>query len=126
MSMIQVARASPHQLGTEKTVCNGYYLMEISGLSESEIEALIDHDLLTPLSNRNETGKSVRAGDTVHFALHAVLFVTSARQLRDDFELDCNGLILALNLLRKIDILQEELSVLRACLPASTFYSALS
>ncbi|MFZ6862733.1 chaperone modulator CbpM [Undibacterium sp. Ji67W] len=126
MNMIQVSNTRKHHLAPEKTICNGYYLMEVSGLSESEIQALIDHALLTPIHISNDAGNSVRVGDTVHFALHAVLFTTNARRLRDDFELDCNGMILALNLLRRIDNLQEEMSALKACLPAGTFNSALS
>ena len=126
MNITQISSKSKNIRMTEKSVCNGYYLMEFSGLSEAEIAALIDHDLLIPLHNVSDSKDVIRTGDTVHFALHALLYTTSARRLRDDFELDSNGLILALNLMRRIDNLQEELGVLRACLPATTFYSVLT
>ncbi|MFZ6849401.1 chaperone modulator CbpM [Undibacterium sp. RuRC25W] len=101
-----------------KSVCNAYYLMEVSGLSEIELDALIEHKLLTPINDAEHSEKHLRTGETLHFALHAVFFTTSARRLRDDFELDCNGLIMALTLIRQIDTLSDEIRWLNARLPS--------
>ncbi|MFZ6690816.1 chaperone modulator CbpM [Undibacterium sp. SXout20W] len=123
MKMKHTGNLPERPVEQDKLICNAYYLMEVSGLSDIEIDALIEHDLLTPLKSENNDGVNYRTGETLHFALHAVFFATCARRLRDDFELDCNGLILALNLMRRIDSLQEELRFVRACSPSLPFYS---
>ena len=47
------------------------------------------------------------------FSLHYIVIAKRARKLRDDFELDRHGVVLALTLMRRIDELQAELQVER-------------
>jgi hypothetical protein len=44
----------------------------------------------------------------------AAVVLPALRRLRDDFELDRNGMVLALTLMQRIDALNEELDALRA------------
>ncbi|MBC7415273.1 MAG: hypothetical protein H7327_10100, partial [Herminiimonas sp.] len=48
------------------------------------------------------------------FALRWVVTATTARRLRDDFELDRNGVSLALTLMQRIEDLEAQLGELRA------------
>lgn len=88
-----------------QNACSITYLRDVSGLSEEEINELIENGLLTPID-----GKAMAK----IFPMHSIVTVSSARRLRDDFELDSHGMILALTLMQRIDDLQSELNLLRA------------
>jgi chaperone modulatory protein CbpM len=89
----------------ETTVCSLSHLTEVSGLSEAEIEALIESGALVPAGS--EAGAPV-------FASRTVVIARTARRLRDDFELDLSGLSVAMNLLQRVEALEGELDRLRA------------
>lgn len=74
-------------------------LSALTGLPVDALHALIAHGALED------------AG--VHRA-ESVVLVRSARRLRDDFELDDNGLAVALSLLRRVRSLEREIAALRA------------
>lgn len=86
-------------------LCPLEHLAEVSGLSIEEIEDLIDTDVIKP----TDTGAPMRM-----FQLRYVVTVKTARRLRDDFELDRQGVALALALLRRIDELEEEIRATKA------------
>ena len=86
-------------------LCPLEHLAEVSGLSIEEIEDLIDTGIIQPVN----TGTPPRM-----FQLRYVVTVKTARRLRDDFELDRQGLALALSLLQRIDELQAEIHATRA------------
>ncbi|MFZ6773891.1 chaperone modulator CbpM [Undibacterium sp. SXout7W] len=80
-------------------------LCEISGLSEREINLFIENNILTPI----DSNALVKI-----FPIHSIAIVSGARRLRDDFELDSHGMMLALTLMQRIDDMQSELKLLRA------------
>lgn len=84
----------------EEGACSLDELAEMSGLTQDELHALIDSGVLEPITQ-----------DPKHytFQLNYVVIARSARRLRDDFELDIQGLTVALNLLRRIQHLEIEL-----------------
>ncbi len=84
----------------DQDVCGIEHLAEFSGLSIEEIADLIDTGVIAPAA----------AGPAPTFQLSTILTVKTARRLRDDFQLDINGITLALTLLRRIDELQQELT----------------
>ncbi|MBC7684480.1 MAG: hypothetical protein H7176_04540 [Bdellovibrionales bacterium] len=84
----------------ETAVCSIEHLVEVSGLSLDEIRNLVEDGVMEPAD------ASVPAAS---FHLVHVLTARQARRLRDDFELDRNGLALALTLLRRIDSLEQAL-----------------
>ena len=81
-------------------ICSAEHLMEISGLSHTELGDLIDTGVIPALDD-TATIKS--------FALRHVVTAKTARTLRDDFELDLQGLTLAMTLLRRIESLESAL-----------------
>ena len=86
-------------------VCHIEHLVEVSGLTIDEINHLIESEVITP------TDEMIQP---YSFALQTILTVKTARRLRDDFELDRNGLSIALTLLQRIDGLEKELETMRA------------
>jgi chaperone modulatory protein CbpM len=86
-------------------LCPLEHLAEVSGLSIEEIEDLIDIEIIKPVDTSAQTRM---------FQLRYVVTVKTARRLRDDFELDRQGLALALSLLQRIDELQAEIHATRA------------
>ena len=84
----------------ETAVCSIDHLVEVSGLSLDDISNLVEDGVMAPADASNP-------GAGFH-SVH-VLTVRKARRLRDDFELDRNGLTLALTLLRRIDSLEQAL-----------------
>ena len=84
----------------ETDVCSIEHLVEVSGLSLEEIEDLIENGLMDPAD------AAARSFQLLH-----VVTVRQARRLRDDFQLDRNGLALAMTLLRRIDSLEQALHV---------------
>ena len=81
-------------------------LAQFSGLSEAELSHLIECDALHP------AGPLPRAFDAQCLAVARV-----ACRLRDDFELDVDGLALVLSLLERIRGLESEVRCLQARLP---------
>lgn len=89
----------------DQGVCSIDQLTEISGLSADEINDLIENGVIAPI-DANAPTKS--------FQLRSLVTARAARRLRDDFELDRQGVALALKLLRRIDDLQGELAAAQA------------
>jgi len=84
----------------DTAVCSIEHLVEVSGLSRDDIRNLVEDGVMAP-ADASDPG----AG----FHLVHVLTARQARRLRDDFELDRNGLALALTLLRRIESLEQAL-----------------
>jgi chaperone modulatory protein CbpM len=93
----------------DREVCSAQQLADISGLSEEEIDELVEMGLIEPIDAAVPASMPSRV-----FHLRCIVTVKAARRLRDDFELDRNGMILALTLMQRIDALHEELHALRA------------
>ena len=85
-------------------VCRIEHLAEASGLSIGEIEDLVEHGVIVPVSELTMP---------YAFRLRDVVTVRTARRVRDDFQLDRNGLSLSLRLLQRIANLESELKALR-------------
>lgn len=86
-------------------VCSARNLVEVSGLSDEELDELVDVGVIAPVDN------------TVlvkYFHLRHVVTANTARRLRDDFDLDLHGMALAMTLVRRIDELREELVAAKA------------
>jgi chaperone modulatory protein CbpM len=86
----------------EGEVCTIEHLAEVSGLSLDEVEDLVVSGVIWPA----DAATKPRCFHLLH-----VVTVRQARRLRDDFELDSNGVVLAMTLLRRISVLERALSV---------------
>ena len=86
----------------EVDVCTIEHLAEVSGLCVDEIEDLAVSGVIWPAD--------AAAQPRCYHLLHVVT-VRQARRLRDDFELDRNGVALAMTLLRRISVLEQALSL---------------
>ncbi len=85
----------------EGAVCTLEHLAEVSGLSLDDVEDLVASGVIWPAD---------AAAQARSFHLLHVVTVRQARRLRDDFELDNNGVALAMTLLRRISELEQMLS----------------
>ncbi|MDL2357753.1 MAG: chaperone modulator CbpM [Pseudomonadota bacterium] len=85
----------------EGDVCTIDHLVDVSGLSREEVDNLVVSGVIWPAD-------AVAQPRCFHL-LHVVT-VRQARRLRDDFELDSNGVALAMTLLRRIGELEQALS----------------
>jgi hypothetical protein len=83
-------------------------LCELSGLSESELRVLVDFGAIAP----RDPDASVWT-----FSAERLVVARSASRLRKDFDLDPQGLALAVALLERVRDLEEQLRDLRARLP---------
>jgi chaperone modulatory protein CbpM len=92
-------------------ICSLEHLIEVSGLTRSDMLNLIEAGVLEP---SNE--------DPANYFFHSesIVLARTARRLRDDFELDAHGVALAMSLLRRIDNLEAEIASLRAKLANPT------
>jgi chaperone modulatory protein CbpM len=90
-------------------------LVELSGLSVQELQHLVDCEALLPVA-AVDPAAGFSAADT-RFSQNCLDLVRAASRLRNDFELDANGLALALRLLTRIRELEAELRELRAQWP---------
>ena len=81
----------------EIEVCTIGHLVETSGMSRDEVDDLVVSGVIWPVDPVLQP---------CHFHLVHVLTVRQARRLRDDFELDSNGVALAMTLLRRIGELE--------------------
>jgi len=88
-------------------------LVELSGLSVEELQHLVDCEALQPVSGATH----------VRFRADCLALMRTASRLRNDFDLDANGLALALRLLNRIHELEADLHELRLRLPHSTHSS---
>lgn len=84
----------------DRAVCSIEQLVEVSGLSLDDIRNLIEDGVMAPADASDP--------DAGFHSVH-VLTVRQARRLRNDFELDRNGLALVLTLLRRIESLEQTL-----------------
>ena len=87
-------------------------LAELSGLSEAEINELVDYGAITPI----DTDAHPQI-----FAARCIVPARTARRLRDDFDLNTHGVALALTLLDRVHDLETQLGDLRARLPRRVF-----
>jgi len=85
-------------------------LCELSGLSEAELRALVDCGAIAPTDSD--------ARDWT-FGADRLVVARSAFRLRRDFELDSQGLALAVALLERVRDLEEQLRGLRARIPGT-------
>ena len=83
-------------------------LAELSGLSEAEIHDLVDYGAIVPI--HPDTAQPT-------FDARCIVTARTACRLRDDFDLNTQGLALALTLLDRVHDLEAELHDLRAQLP---------
>jgi len=81
---------------------------ELSGLTEAELTELVDCGALAPTN----PGAAQQM-----FAARCVVVARTASRLRRDFELDAQGLTLAMTLLERVQDLEAQLNELRALLP---------
>jgi chaperone modulatory protein CbpM len=88
----------------DQNVCSAQHLIEVSGLSDEELDELINNGVIMPVDEHAQQKT---------FLLHYVVVAKNARRLRDDFELDRHGLALALTLMKRIDELQAELNAVQ-------------
>ena len=79
-------------------------LADLSGLPADVLNELMDCGALP--ATREQGG--------ARFEAESVALVRTARRLRDDFELDANGLAVAMSLLRRMHALEAELAEARA------------
>jgi chaperone modulatory protein CbpM len=86
----------------EGELCTMEHLADASGLSLDEVADLIVNNVIWPAD---------AASGPSRFHLLHVVTVRQARRLRDDFELDSNGVALAMTLLRRISVLEQALSL---------------
>lgn len=91
-------------LNTSDT-CSLEYIAEVSGLSQRDILDLVEVGVLKPSDQ-----------DHSHYFFHTdcVVLARKAKRLRDDFELNTQGLALAMSLLCRVEELQVEITSLRA------------
>lgn len=86
-------------------ICSMDHLAEASGLSSDELNALIESGAIVAVDATAEPRQ---------YQMRCVVTATVARRLRDDFELDQNGMALAMTLMRRIEALEAELTAARA------------
>jgi len=86
-------------------------LCELSGLSETELRGLVDCGAIAPADPL--------AREWI-FSAERLVVARSAHRLRRDFDLDFQGLALAVTLLERVRDLQEEVRSLRARLPGGS------
>ncbi len=86
-------------------LCSFEHLVQVSGLTNDNLLDLIDAGVIKPA---NEDPANY------FFPISCIVLARTARRLRDDFELDSEGLALAVNLLQRIESLQSEIHDLRA------------
>lgn len=89
----------------EEGVCSAQHLIEVSGLSNEELDELIANGVIVPVD---------ADAYPPSFQLRSVVIANKARRLRDDFDLDRNGLVLALTLMQRIAELEAEINTVRS------------
>ncbi|OWW18464.1 chaperone modulator CbpM [Noviherbaspirillum denitrificans] len=89
----------------EQAICSARNLVEVSGLSNEELDDLIENGVITPVD---------ASARPMSFPLRYIVVASTARRLRDDFELDRHGMTLAMALIQRIEELEMELNAMRA------------
>ena len=74
-------------------------LTQLSGLTISDIQQLLDNGALIPQDN-----------DSNQFNSTSILLLRKVSRLKEDFELDIKGMCISLALLQKIYSLEQQLS----------------
>jgi len=90
--------------------------VEQSGLSVAELQHLVDCDALLPAPAAKAA--SDLGAVEARFGADCLALARAASRLRNDFDLDENGLTLTLRLLNRIRELEAELRYLHAQLPS--------
>jgi chaperone modulatory protein CbpM len=85
-------------------------LAELSGLSEAELHELAEYGAIAPVNPDADAAIQT-------FSAEAIAAARTASRLRHDFELDTQGLAVALALLDRVHALEAELRDIRAQLP---------
>lgn len=85
-----------------------FELAECSGLTEPELRELVDLGALSPVDPEAREWS---------FGAQCIVAARAACRLRNDFELDNQGLALVLSLLERVQELESALQRLNACLP---------
>jgi len=85
-------------------------LAELSGLPEAELHELAETGAIAPVNPDADAA-------TQTFSAEAIVAARTASRLRNDFELDTQGLAVALALLDRVRALEAELRDIRAQLP---------
>jgi chaperone modulatory protein CbpM len=83
-------------------------LVELSGLTTAEVQALVEHGVLVPVEQRSES---------LCFRADYVATARTAGRLQRDLGLDIEGLTLTLSLLGRIALLEDQIRILKAQLP---------
>ncbi|MBA3696279.1 MAG: hypothetical protein H0W85_05870 [Methylotenera sp.] len=73
-------------------------LTELSGLTISDIQQLLDNGALTPQENNSNQFNST-----------SIILLRKVSRLKEDFELDINGMCISLALLQKIYSLEQQI-----------------
>jgi chaperone modulatory protein CbpM len=89
----------------EQAICSARNLAEVSGLSNEELGDLIENGVIAPVDANAQP---------MSFPLRYIVVASTARRLRDDFELDPHGVTLAMTLMQRIAELEMELNAVRA------------
>jgi chaperone modulatory protein CbpM len=89
----------------EEGVCSAQFLGEVSGLTQDELDDLIENGVISPVDIHAQPKA---------FQLRHVVTANTARRMRDDFELDRHGVVLAMTLMKRIDELEAELNAMHA------------
>jgi chaperone modulatory protein CbpM len=92
----------------ERGVVSLRELAESSGLSEPELEDLVALGAIEPVDPDAQQW---------NFAAGCIISARAACRLRDDFELDVQGLALVMSLLDRVEELETELQRLHAHVP---------
>lgn len=84
---------------------------ELSGLAEVELLELVDCGAIAPIDP---------AAAPPTYSARSIVVARTASRLRRDFELDTQGVALAMTLLARVHDLEQQLNQLRALLPHRT------
>lgn len=87
-------------------------IADLSGLSEAELQQLIDYTALLPVAAAADPGAA-----EMKFSADCLEIARTACRLRNDFDLDVGGLALTLALLERIRGLEAQLRAVHAQLP---------
>lgn len=89
-------------------VCTFEHVIQISGLQRHVLVELVETGIIAPTGDDQ---------GSLLFHTECIVLARQARQLQDDFELDAAGVVLAMNLLRRIRRLEARVDDLLARLP---------
>ncbi len=74
-------------------------LTQLSGLTKSDIQLLLDNGALIPQDTESN-----------QFSSTLIILLRKVSRLKEDFELDINGMCISLALLQKIHSLEQEIN----------------